>query len=71
MLLYTFVYALCKKLTHDAPQTIAMNPEDDEQYIILWKNGIAAYNLGSRGNIDYFDLQEHCTKNFGCTWPEG
>jgi hypothetical protein len=48
-----------------------MNPEDDEQYIILWKNGIAAYNLGSRGNIDYFELQEHCTKNFGCTWSEG
>jgi hypothetical protein len=45
-----------------------MNPEDDEQYIILWKNGIAAYNLGTRGNIDYF--QEHCTVNFGCTWSE-
>jgi hypothetical protein len=56
-------------LTHDTSQTIAMNPEDDEQYIILWKNGIAAYNLGNRGNIDYFELQEHCTVNFGCTWP--
>ena len=25
---------LYTKLTHDAPQTIAMNPEDDEQYIL-------------------------------------
>jgi hypothetical protein len=47
-----------------------MNPEDDNQFIILWKNGLAAYNLGACGNIDVFDLQEHCTINFGCTWPE-
>lgn len=69
---YQSLYACLSytKLTHDTPQTIAMNPEDDEQYIILWKNGIAAYNLGTRGNIDYFELQEHCTKNFGCTWSE-
>jgi hypothetical protein len=55
---------------HSSAQTIAMNPEDDNQFIILWKNGLAAYNLGARGNIDVFDLQEHCTINFGCTWPE-
>ena len=53
----------------DVPQTIAMNPEDDEQYIILWKNGLASYNFGTRTNIDHFELQEHFTVNFGCTWP--
>lgn len=45
-----------------------MNPEDDTQWAILWKNGLAAYNLGTRGNIDEWDIQEHFTKNFGCTW---
>jgi hypothetical protein len=50
-------------------QTLAMNPEDDSQYVILWTNGLGAYQLGTRGNIDAFDLEEHFTKNFGCTWP--
>ena len=50
-------------------QTLAMNPEDDSQYVILWTNGLAAYHLGTRGNIDAFELEEHFTKNFGCTWP--
>lgn len=50
--------------------TLALNPEDDSQYVILWKNGFAAYQLGTRGNIDAFELEEHFTKNFGCTWPE-
>lgn len=46
-----------------------MNPEDDTQWVILWKNGLAAYNLGTtRANIDQWDLEEHFTKNFGCTW---
>jgi hypothetical protein len=51
-------------------ETLAMNPEDGSQYVILWKNGLAAYQLGTRGNIDAFELEEHFTKNFGCTWPE-
>jgi GTP-binding protein EngB required for normal cell division len=51
-------------------QTLAMNPEDESQYIILWTNGLGAYRLGTRGNIDSFELEEHFTKNFGCTWPE-
>jgi hypothetical protein len=50
-------------------QTLAMNPEDDSQYVILWTNGLGAYQLGTRGNIDAFELEEHFTKNFGCTWP--
>jgi hypothetical protein len=50
--------------------TLAMNPEDPFQYVILWKNGLGAYQLGGRGNIDPFDLQDHFAKNFGCTWPD-
>ena len=60
----------CTELTFDVSQTIAMNPEDDEQYIVLWKNGLASYNFGTRTNIDHFELQEHFTINFGCTWPD-
>jgi hypothetical protein len=51
-------------------ETLAMNPEDNSQYVILWTNGLGAYQLGTRGNIDAFELEEHFTKNFGCTWPE-
>ncbi|KAM0719947.1 hypothetical protein Q7P37_004082 [Cladosporium fusiforme] len=48
--------------------TIALNPEDGEQWMILYKNGLAAYNIGSRANMDSFDVEEHFTKNFGCIW---
>ncbi|KAL1590965.1 hypothetical protein WHR41_00395 [Cladosporium halotolerans] len=48
--------------------TLAMNPKDDTQWVLLWKNGLAAYNIGTQYPIDSFEIEEFFTKNFGCTW---
>lgn len=45
-----------------------MNPENRDQWVVLWKNGLAAYNIGETHVFDAFDLEEWCTKNFGTGW---
>lgn len=45
-----------------------MNPKDDTQWVLLWKNGLAAYNIGTQYPMDSFEIEEFFTKNFGCTW---
>ncbi|KAK6428271.1 hypothetical protein LTR95_015585 [Oleoguttula sp. CCFEE 5521] len=47
---------------------VAMNPEDASQWVIIWKNGLAAYSIGSTNVIDPFELEEWCTKNLGTKW---
>ncbi|OQO14982.1 hypothetical protein B0A48_00364 [Cryoendolithus antarcticus] len=47
---------------------VAMNPEDASQWVIIWKNGLAAYSIGSTNVIDSFELEEWCTKNLGTKW---
>ncbi|KAK6439785.1 hypothetical protein LTR95_003993 [Oleoguttula sp. CCFEE 5521] len=47
---------------------VAMNPEDATQWLIIWKNGLAAYSIGSTNVIDSFELEEWCAKNLGTKW---